>query len=91
VAAVAAQSLERRTGRAIGNIDLAIASTTADQKARLVRRVFQETQIAHRAVVHGQFHLLSWGLKKVTNVEPPLSRCIMKENRSAFGLAREIS
>lgn len=58
VAAVAAQGLERCTSRAIGNVNLAIASTAADQKARLVRRVLEETQVAHRTIVHGQFDLL---------------------------------
>jgi len=33
VAAMTTQGLERCTGRAIGNINFAIASTTADQKA----------------------------------------------------------
>jgi len=58
VAAVAAQGLERCTGRAIGNINLAVASTTADQEARLVRRVLEEAQIAHCTIVHSQFDLL---------------------------------
>lgn len=58
MAAVATQGLKRCTGRAIGNVNLAIASTTADQKARLVRRVLEEAQVAHRTIVHSQFNLL---------------------------------
>lgn len=43
VTAVTAQGLERCTGRAVGNVYLAIASTAADQKTRFVRCVLEET------------------------------------------------
>lgn len=59
VAAVTAQGLERCVGRAVGNVYLAIASTAADEKTRLIRRVLQKTEIAYRAIVHRQFDLLS--------------------------------
>lgn len=52
MSAVTAQRLEWGAGGAIGDVDLAITGTAADQQTRLVRGILQEAQIANRAVVH---------------------------------------
>ena len=59
MSAVTAQRLERGAGGAIGDVDLAIAGTAADQQTRLVRGILQEAQIANRAIVHRKLHFLT--------------------------------
>lgn len=60
VSAVTAQRLEGGACGAIGDVDLAITGTAADQQTRLVRGIFQKAQIANRAVVHRKLHFLTW-------------------------------
>lgn len=59
MSAVTAQRLEWGAGGAIGDVDLAITGTAADQQTRLVRGILQEAQIANRAVVHRELHFLT--------------------------------
>lgn len=65
MATVTAQSLEGCTSCAIGDVDLAVAGTTANQQTRLVRGVLEEAQVANGTVVHRQLHFLSWKRHRV--------------------------
>lgn len=57
VTAMTAQRLVRRRCGAIGDVDLAVAGTTADQQTRLVRTVFEEAKVSNGSVVHRQLDL----------------------------------
>ena len=58
------QGLEGSARHAVCDVDLAVASPTADEETALVAHVFNEADVADGAVVHGQLHLLPWGMRR---------------------------
>lgn len=62
---MAAKRLVRLPGLAVGHVYLAVAGPAADQKATSVRRVFDETNVPDRAVVHSQLNLLALQVRRV--------------------------
>lgn len=59
VTAMTAECLVRRWSCAVGDVNLAIARATADQKAGFVRAVLEEAKVANCSVVHCEFDLES--------------------------------
>lgn len=49
--------LECLSGSAVGDVDFAVAGAAAHEQAGLVGRVLNETDVAHRTVVHRELHL----------------------------------
>lgn len=79
--AMAAESLVRAAGGAVGHVDLAVPGAAADEQARLVRGVLEEAEVPHGSVVHGQFDLLALQVRGL-RVEPhELHRLVIASGR----------
>lgn len=62
---MAAKRLVRLSGLAVSHVYLAVAGPATDQKATSVGRVFDETNVSDRAVVHSQLDLLAFQVRRV--------------------------
>lgn len=54
---MSAQGLERSRRRTVGDVNLAVSGTAADQQTRLVHAVLDKAQVPDCAVVHRQLDL----------------------------------
>lgn len=78
---VSTERLVGLSGLAVGHVNLAVASAAADEQTAPVGRVFDETNVPDRAVVHGQLDLLSFQVGRFRVELHQLHRLVVASSR----------